>query len=154
MLVGMIGAMAEIVTIKIGPARDLGFGEEDSKGIPRSRVGWEPYWNPTDATIREEVWHRSNSWWKLEPGRAVRCDLGIVLNPDNVVVAVVEVQGILKRKDIMRMGFIGELAGPEYDSWYGKTLERNDSKNPIAYFDERAILPPTQVTADTTTLNR
>ena len=146
--------MAEIVTIKIGPHRDLGFSEQDVYGQNRTVVGWEPEWDPKDKSTREEVWHRSCCWWKLEPGRAVRCDLGIVLNPDNVVVYVAKIRGVLKRDDIMRMGFIGDDAGDEYEPWYGKILERNDSKNPIAYFDERAILPPGQVSADTIKLNR
>lgn len=146
--------VAEIVTIKIGPHRDLGFSEQDVYGKNRTVVGWESDWDPKDKSTREEVWHRSCCWWKLEPGRAVRCDLGIVLNPDNVVVYVAKIRGVLKRDDIMRMGFIGDDAGDEYEPWYGKILERNDSKNPIAYFDERAILPPGQVSADTIKLNR
>lgn len=53
----------------------------------------------------------------------------------------------------MRMGFIGKPIHGDYDNWIGKILERNDSKNPIAYFDERAILPPDKVTKDTEKLN-
>ena len=83
--------MAEIVTIKIGPHRDLGFSEQDVYGQNRTVVGWESDWNPKDKSIREELWRRSCCWWKLEPGRAVRCDLGIVLNPDNVVVYVAKI---------------------------------------------------------------
>ena len=94
-----------------------------------------------------------HSWWRLEPGRAVRCDLGIILTPDNVVACVAKINGIIKRDD-MRMGFIGKPIHGDYDNWIGKTLERNDSKNPIAYFDERAILPPSKVTKDTEKLNR
>ena len=55
--------------------------------------------------------------------------------------------------DDMRMGFIGKPIHGDYDNWIGKILERNDSKNPIAYFDERAILPPDKVTKDTEKLN-
>ena len=55
----------------------------------------------------EEIWRSGNSWWRLEPGRAVRCDLGLVLTPDNVVACVAKINGIIKRDD-MRMGFIGK----------------------------------------------
>lgn len=58
-----------------------------------------------------------------------------------MVACVAKINGIIKRDD-MRMGFIGKPIHGDYDNWIGKTLERNDSKNPIAYFDERAILPP------------
>ena len=51
-------------------------------------------------------------------------------------------------------GFLGRVASDGYGPWYGKVIDRNDSKNPIAYFDERAILTPGEVTADTVRLNR
>ena len=86
-------------------------------------------------------------------GGSVRCDFGIILTPDNVVACVAKINGIIKRDD-MRMGFIGKPIHGDYDNWIGKILERNDSKNPIAYFDERAILPPSKVTEDTEKLNR
>ena len=54
---------------------------------------------------------------------------------------VAKINGIIKRDD-MRMGFIGKPIHGDYDNWIGKTLERNDSKNPIAYFDERAHPSP------------
>lgn len=146
--------MAEIVTIKIGPHRDLGFEEEDVHGTLRHVVGWEDGWDPMDESVRGEVWDRSSCWWKLEPGRAVRYDTVIVLNPDNVVVCVAEIRGVVKRRDIMHMGFLGRVAGDEYEPWYGRVLDCNDSKNPIAYFDERAILTPSEVTDDTVRLNR
>ena len=69
-----------------------------------------------------------------------------------MVACVAKINGIIKRDD-MRMGFIGEPIHGDYDNWIGKILERNDSKNPIAYFDERAILPPNKVTKDTEKLN-
>lgn len=139
--------MAEIVTMRIGPRKTLDYEERDCEGHLIPAIGWEP------GMSEEAVWFCSAGWWKLEPGRAVRCDIGIVLNPDNVVVCVAKIKGIVKRED-MRMRFLGELAGERYHPWIGKTLERNDSKNPIAYFDERAIIDPGDVTADTTVLNR
>lgn len=107
-----------------------------------------------DESVRGEVWDRSSCWWKLEPGRAVRYDTTIVLNPDNVVVCVAEIRSVVKRRDIVHMGFLGRVAGDEYEPWYGKVIDRNGSKNPIAYFDERAILTPGEVTDDTVRLNR
>lgn len=139
--------MAEIVTMRIGPRKTLDYEERDYEGHLIPAIGWEP------GMSEEDVWFCSAGWWKLEPGRAVRCDIGIVLNPDNVVVCVAEIKGIVKRED-MRMRFLGELAGERYRPWLGKTLERNDSKNPIAYFDERAIIAPEDVTVDTKALNR
>ena len=50
--------MAEIVTIKIGPHRDLGFEEEDVHGTLRHVVGWEDGWDPMDESVRGEVWDR------------------------------------------------------------------------------------------------
>ncbi len=70
----------------------------------------------------------------------------------NVVVCVAKIKGIVKRED-MRMWFLGDLAGERYEPWIGKTFERNDSKNPIAYFDEHAIIPPESVTNKMTILN-
>lgn len=138
--------MAEVVTMKIGPRKILNYDEYDPDNHAITAIGWQP-----DLT-QQDVWSCSAGWWKLEPGRAVRCDIGIILNPDNVVVCVAKIKGIVKRDD-MRMWFLGDLAGGRYDAWIGKTLERNDSKNPIAYFDERAIIPPEEVTAETTALN-
>ncbi|RGW09959.1 protein-(glutamine-N5) methyltransferase [Bifidobacterium pseudolongum] len=139
--------MAEIVTMKIGPRKILDYKETDYEGTIIPAIGWEP------DMSEEEIWACSAGWWKLEPGRAVRCDIGIVLNPDNIVVCVAKIKGIVKRDD-MRMRFLGELAGEYYHPWIGKTLERNDSKNPIAYFDERAIIAPEDVSANTKVLNR
>ena len=124
--------MTEIVTMKLGPRRELGWVEDLPEGGTRHLVGWD---SKMEGDF-EEIWRSGNSWWRLEPGRAVRCDLGIILTPD------------------MRMGFIGKPIHGDYDNWIGKILERNDSKNPIAYFDERAILPPSKVTEDTEKLNR
>lgn len=148
------GRMAEIVTIKIGPPQGprIRGGGRQRDAPPRRR--WEDGWDPMDESVRGEVWDRSSCWWKLEPGRAVRCDTAIVLNPDNVVVCVAEIRGVVKRRDIMRMGFLGRVAGDGYEPWYGRVIDRNGSKNPIAYFDERAILTPGEVTADTVRLNR
>lgn len=146
--------MAEIVTIKIGPPQGprIRGGGRQRDAPPRRR--WEDGWDPMDESVRGEVWDRSSCWWKLEPGRAVRYDTTIVLNPDNVVVCVAEIRGVVKRRDIVHMGFLGRVAGDEYEPWYGRVLDRNGSKNPIAYFDERAILTPGEVTADTVRLNR
>lgn len=141
--------MTEIVTMKLGPRRELGWVEDLPEGGTRHLVGWDP---KMEGNF-EEIWRSGNSWWRLEPGRAVRCDIGIILTPDNVVACVAKISGIIKRDD-MRMGFIGKPIHGDYDNWIGKTLERNDSKNPIAYFDERAILPPSKVTKDTEKLNR
>ena len=65
---------------------------------------------------------------------------------------IAKIKGIVKRED-MRMWFLGDLAGERYEPWIGKTFERNDSKNPIAYFDEHAIIPPESVTNKMTILN-
>ncbi|WP_137655074.1 hypothetical protein [Bifidobacterium moukalabense] len=86
-------------------------------------------WTPKDESVRGEVWDRISYWWKLEPGRAVRYDTAIVLNPDNVVVCVAEIRGVVKRRDIMRMGFLGQVAGDAYRTRYGRVLDRNDSKS-------------------------
>ena len=157
--------MTEIVTMKLGPRRELGWVEDLPEGGTRHLAGWDP---KMEGNF-EEIWRSGSSWWRLEPGRAVRCDIGIILTPDNVVACVAKINGIIFhpidiisftningiiKRDDMRMGFIGKPIHGDYDNWIGKTLERNDSKNPIAYFDERAILPPSKVTKDTEKLNR
>ena len=65
---------------------------------------------------------------------------------------IAKIKGIVKRED-MRLWFLGDLAGERYEPWIGTTFERNDSKNPIAYFDEHAIIPPESVTNKMTILN-
>ena len=74
--------MTEIVTMKLGPRRELGWVEDLPEGGTRHLVGWD---SKMEGDF-EEIWRSGNSWWRLEPGRAVRCDLGIILTPDNVVV--------------------------------------------------------------------
>ncbi|MCO6557923.1 MAG: protein-(glutamine-N5) methyltransferase [Bifidobacterium sp.] len=132
--------------MKLGPRRPVRH-EELPEGGYREFIGWQEGMSP------EEVWQAGNSWWKLEPGRAVRCDLAVILNPENVVVCVAKIRGLIKRDD-MRMGFIGEPVERKYDVWLGKTLKRNDSKNPIAYLDEYDILSPDEVKKNTKILNR
>ena len=80
--------MAEIVTMKIGPRKILDYDEKDPDNNTIAAIGWH------DGLSQKEVWSCSAGWWKLEPGRAVRCDIGIVLNPDNVVVCVAKIKGI------------------------------------------------------------
>ena len=89
-----------------------------------------------------------------QDGRQLRGDLALrqQLVATRARPGVAKINGIIKRDD-MRMGFIGKPIHGDYDNWIGKILERNDSKNPIAYFDERAILPPDKVTKDTEKLN-
>ncbi|KFF30616.1 hypothetical protein BBOMB_1479 [Bifidobacterium bombi DSM 19703] len=131
--------------MKLGPRKPVRH-EPLPEGGYREFIGWKEGMSPVD------VWHAGNSWWKIEPGRAVRCDLAIILNPYNVVVCVARIRGLIKRKD-MRMGFIGEPIDGTYDAWLGKILDRNNSKNPIAYFDEMDILAPSKVKPDTKFLN-
>ena len=119
--------MAEIVTMKIGPRKILDYDEKDPDNNTIAAIGWH------DGLSQKEVWSCS-------------------ANPDNVVVCVAKIKGIVKRED-MRMWFLGDLAGERYEPWIGKTFERNDSKNPIAYFDEHAIIPPESVTNKMTILN-
>ena len=70
--------MTEIVTMKLGPRRELGWVEDLPEGGTRHLVGWDP---KMEGDF-EEIWRSGNSWWRLEPGRAVRCDLGLVLTPE------------------------------------------------------------------------
>ena len=63
--------MTEIVTMKLGPRRELGWVEDLPEGGTRHLVGWDP---KMEGDF-EEIWRSGNSWWRLEPGRAVRCDL-------------------------------------------------------------------------------
>lgn len=69
--------------------------------------------------------------------RAVRCDTAIVFNPDNVVVCVAESGGVVRRRDIMHIGFLGRVAGDGYGPWYEKILERWTLKRMNGWPSER-----------------
>lgn len=60
--------MTEIVTMKLGPRRKIGWVEDLPEGGTRHLVGWDP---KMEGDF-EEIWRSGNSWWRLEPGRAVR----------------------------------------------------------------------------------
>lgn len=152
-------AAREIMTIQIRDGIDLDFDEIDrNTNTPRTRIGWDDALAALEAVdpraAREELWHRSSGWWKLEPGRAIRCDLAIVIDPNRIVRCVAHIDGVIKGGDyrLDRIQLLGSVAGPEYDPWYGKLVQRNASKNPIAYIDEQAILPPKDVTGDTSVI--
>lgn len=136
------GEMAEIITFKLGPRKAV--HEPLPEGGFRDFIGWVPGLTPA------EVWKSASSWWKVEPGRAVRCNYAVVLTPDNVVVCVATVEGLIKRGD--RMGFLGKPV-QRFDPWLGKRLERNDSKNPVAYINEDDVAPPEEVTSKTKKVN-
>ena len=94
-------AAREIMTIQIRDGIDLDFDEIDrNTNTPRTRIGWDEALASLEAVdpraAREEVWHRSSGWWKLEPGRAIRCDLAIVIDPNKIVRCVANIDGVIK----------------------------------------------------------
>ena len=130
--------MTEIVTMKLGPRRKIGWVEDLPEGGTRHLVGWDP---KMEGDF-EEIWRSGNSWWRLEPGRAVRCDLGLVLTPDNVVACVAKINGIIKRDD-MRMGFIGKPIHGDYDNWDRQNPRTQRLQEPYRLL-RRASHPPSR----------
>lgn len=112
----------EIMTIKLGPTV---LDHDDS--IPRERYGWDSSFTEADA------WLSGRGWWKIRPGRAIECYFAVVLNADNIVVAVARITGL--RKGETRLLLDGDLL--LHHEWVGKHVKRNNSQNPIAYFDQK-----------------
>lgn len=111
----------EVMTIKLGP-KVL----DHDESIPREYYGWDPSFTEADA------WLSGRGWWKIRPGRAIECDLAVVLNAECKIVAVARITGL--RKGETRLLLDGDLL--QGHKWVGKHVKRNDSKNPIAYFDQ------------------
>ena len=59
-----IWGVTEIVTMKLGPRRKIGWVEDLPEGGTRHLVGWDP---KMEGDF-EEIWRSGNSWWRLEPG--------------------------------------------------------------------------------------
>ncbi|MCI1983208.1 MAG: protein-(glutamine-N5) methyltransferase [Bifidobacteriaceae bacterium] len=110
------------MTIKLGP-KVLDHDET----IPREFYGWDP-----DCT-EEDSWRSGQGWWKIRAGRAIECDLAVVMNADCMIVAVARIKGLWKGDS--RHLLEGDLL--KGHKWLGKHVKRNNSQNPIAYFDQK-----------------
>lgn len=116
--------MTEVLTLRLG-----------RKKKPSDRVGWQP--GMTDA----EIWEAGSKWWRLNLDRAMACDVLLVLNPENIVVAVKQIEGFNKYdREIYevekKVAIEGSDASPEMIAKYmGKTIDHRFSRNPVAYLE-------------------
>ncbi|RSX56532.1 protein-(glutamine-N5) methyltransferase [Bifidobacterium samirii] len=133
--------MAEIMTIKLGGRTNFVEEIPYGGGAKRSQYGWE------EGMTEDQCWEAAQGWWRLEPGRAIRAKLALVLNNDSEVVAIGRIEGVVKGED--RLWLLGKQDATGYEQWLHKHVNRNRSQNPIAYFDEKRFVKPEDVTAET-----
>ncbi len=93
--------------------------------------------NEEDPEWTFEQWlDRGRQWWKASAARIIECDLLLVLNSANVVMAVGQVEGVKKDLD-SGSGRVSIEVRPLRDSdWIGKEIERYASRNPAVYMSE------------------
>lgn len=110
----------------------------DGGPTERTHYGWRPGMN------EQESWLSAQGWWRLRADRAINTKLAIVVNSENIVVAVSQVEGVVKSED--RQWILGRLEPTgKYKPWLGHKIRMNNSRNPIAYMDTRDFLNPEQV---------
>lgn len=142
---------SEIVVLKIRNEVPLDHPEEDANNPGRMRtvIGWGPelaeFEGRSPHWAHEEVWHRSNGWRVLDPGRAVSCELALVVDPEERVRCVAKVMGVMKRDLDERVSVIGPVEDDKYLPWYGKKVRLNRSKNSVTYIDAKDVIPPDEL---------
>jgi hypothetical protein len=77
---------------------------------------------------------RARGNWRTDPRRIISCDRVVVVSPRSEIVAVGEIESIRKEGD-HRISFNAKVDENKRE-WIGKYVDRNESRNPIAYFDE------------------
>ncbi|MDR0308637.1 MAG: hypothetical protein LBH87_01745 [Coriobacteriales bacterium] len=75
----------------------------------------------------------ASSNWRTDPRRMIGCDNVIILSPRSKIVAVGKIKSISKEND-RRISFNATVDDGK-QSWIGRFADRNQSRNPIAYFD-------------------
>lgn len=79
---------------------------------------------------------RGRQWWRTRPDRAILANRLVVVDADNEVVAIGEIKGVEKGLDDVE-GRISVTVKEDRDSsWVGKRVQRNKSRNPVAYEDQ------------------
>ena len=116
---------------------ELGWVEDLPEGGTRHLVGWDP---KMEGNF-EEIWRSGNSWWRLEPARAVRCDIGIILTPDNVVACVAKINGIIKRDD-MRMALSASRFTATTTIGSAKPSNATTPRTPLPTLTSEPSFPP------------
>ncbi len=93
--------------------------------------------NDENGTLTFMEWlDRGRQWWKARAARIIDCDLLIVLNAENVVMAVGQIEGVMKDLD-SGSGRVSIVVRPLPDNeWIGKKIERYASRNPVVYMAE------------------
>lgn len=101
-------------------------------------VGWIEGMSTADA------WEHGRSWWRMNPGRAIECELMLILDPDYTVIAVGTIDGLMKGEnysEFKRAEIVGEVIDDH--EYMGCTVNRTGSQNPISYVTDRDIIAPT-----------
>lgn len=93
--------------------------------------------NDANGALTFAEWlDRGRQWWKARAARVIDCDLLIVLNAENVVMAVGQIEGVMKDLD-SGSGRVSIEVRPLPDNvWIGKTIDRYSSRNPVVYMSE------------------
>lgn len=88
----------------------------------------------------QEWLDRGRAWWKTKPGRAVEADQLIVLDSNHTVKAVGKICGV--RKDLEQgSGRVSiEVIPTPGSEWIGQTIERGNSRNPVAYMEKLIVI--------------
>lgn len=145
---------SEIVVLKIRDEVPLEHPDEDvnNPGRLRTVIGWGPqlaaFEKMSPHWAHEEVWHRSNGWRVLDPGRAVCCELALVVDFEERVRCVARVMGVMKRDLDERVSVIGPVEDERYLPWYGKKVRLNRSRNSVTYIDVQDVIDPDQLDPD------
>ena len=79
---------------------------------------------------------RGRQWWRTRPDRAILANRLVVVDADNEVVAIGQIKGVEKGFGNVE-GRISVTINELRDStWLGKRVQRNKSRNPVAYEDQ------------------
>lgn len=87
----------------------------------------------------EQWMERGLTSWRTKADRVISCNLAVIVDAHDVVVAIGEVIGVRKNKNASPIRVDIEIE-PDFDhSLLGKQIVVNDSRNPIAFVRELAL---------------
>lgn len=92
--------------------------------------------NADDSWTFGQWLDRGRQWWKARAARIIECDLLLVLNAENVVMAVGQVAGVMKDLDSGSGRVSIEVRPLPKNEWIGRKVERYTSRNPVVYMSE------------------
>ena len=112
----------KLVAIKLGA-----YTADTDETLKRDAYGFR------EGMSREDALKSAKGWWKLNASRAIACEYLVALaGPDNKVVAVGRIRGVLKGDTRgARCAFIADLV--QDSPWYGLSVNRVKSQNPVSY---------------------